>query len=328
MGFPLDSSPQHPPGPPLVAQLLNRLRMRQLALVLAFAEHGSLRRAAAALGMSQPAATKMIQELESALGQRLFEREGRGQKMNAAGERVLDFFQGMRGSLEAMLRELEELRLGSAGRVSVGCIMAPLPTLLNQAIIALNQTYPLITIQVTLDTSDRLVEQLGEGSLDVAIGRVAPQHRAQFVFHALDNESLAVVVGVGHPLAKKKHVAFASLLDYPWILQPPGSPMREVLEQEFRAIQAPLPRGLIETASILSTMRLIADTQMVAVLPLSIVGVYARQHLLKILPCAIKHKMGEFGSITRRDRPLSDAARYFLAALHRSRPVASGASGP
>ncbi|BEP93100.1 LysR family transcriptional regulator [Acidovorax sp. sif1233] len=310
----------HKTSPFVVSQLLNRLRMRQVALMLAFAEHGTLRGAAVELGMSQPAATKMIQELESALGQRLFEREGRGQRMTPAGERVLGYFQGMRGSMESMARELDELKLGSAGRLAVGCIMAPLPTLLNQAIIAFNKTYPLTTIQVTLDTSDRLVELLKDGLIDIAIGRVRPEHKALFGFQPLANESLAVVVGVGHPLSKKRQVPFSSLLDYPWILQPSGSPMREVLDQEFRSLHAPPPRGLIETASILTTMQLIADTTMVAVIPLSIATIYARHHLLKILPCHIKHKMGEFGAITRRDRPLPQAARYFLSALHRSRP--------
>jgi molybdate transport repressor ModE-like protein len=300
----------------LVSQILNRLRMRQVALLLSFADHGTLRRAAAELGMSQPAATKMIQELESALGQRLFERDGRGQKMTQAGEKVLGFFQGMRGSLESMVRELDELQLGSSGRVSVGCIMAPLPTLLNQAIIALNKTYPLITIHVTLDTSDRLVEMLKDGSIDIAVGRVAPEHRADFIFQPLENETLSVVVGLDHPLSTKKHVPFDSLLEYSWILQPSGSPMRDVLEQEFRAIHAPLPRGLVETASILTTMRLIADTTMIAVIPLSIADIYARHNLLCILPCHIKHKMGAFGSIIRKDRPLPEAARYFLSGLH------------
>jgi len=111
-------------------------------------------------------------------------------------------------------------------------------------------------------------------------------------------------------------VKFASLLDYPWILQPTGSPMREVLEQEFRMLQAPSPKGLIETASILTTTNLIAATDMVGVMPQSIADTYARHGLLAILPCFIRHKMEAFGSITRKDRPLSEAARFFLAALH------------
>ncbi|MEO8391052.1 MAG: LysR family transcriptional regulator [Polaromonas sp.] len=306
------------PNASLIPQLLNRLRMRQVALILAVGEHGTLRKASAELGMTQPAATKMIQELESALGQRLFERVGRGQKLTPAGDSVLRYFRGMRGSVESMTRELAELRLGGSGRVSVGSIMAPSPNLLTHAIVALKKAYPLLSVDIMLDTSDRLFELLREGRLDVAIGRIRDEHRADYAFTALENEALSVVVGTHHPLGTKKTVRFDSLLDYPWILQPKGSPMREVLEQEFRMLQAPTPKGLIETASILTTTNLIAETDMVGVMPQSIADHYARHGLLKVLPCFIQHKMEAFGSITRKDRPLSDAARFFLSALHGS----------
>lgn len=305
------------PGTTSISQLLNRLRMRQVALILAVGEHGTLRKASGELGMTQPAATKMIHELESALGQKLFERVGRGQKLTPAGTSVLGYFRGLRGSIESMTRELAELQLGSSGRVSVGSIMAPSPTLLTQAIIALKKAYPLLSVDVTLDTSDRLFELLREGVLDVAIGRVRGEQWADYVFTPLENEELAIVVGMDHPLGKRKSVPFASLLDYPWILQPSGSPMREVLEQEFRMQQAPVPRGLIETASILTTTNLIAETDMVGVVPQSIAYTYARHGLLRVLPCHIQHKMESFGSITRKDRPLSEATRFFLSALHR-----------
>ncbi|NDP64891.1 LysR family transcriptional regulator [Polaromonas sp.] len=304
------------PLPASIPQLLNRLRMRQVALILAVGEHGTLRKASGELGMTQPAATKMIQELESALGQKLFERVGRGQKLTPAGTSVLGYFRGMRGSIESMTRELAELQLGSSGRLSVGSIMAPSPTLLTQAIIALKKAYPLLSLDVTLDTSDRLLELLREGVLDVAVGRIRGAQWADYEFTPLENEALAIVVGVHHPLARQKSVPFDRLLGYPWILQPTGSPMREVLEQEFRMQQAPLPRGLIETASILTTTNLIAETEMIGVVPLSIADTYARHGLLCVLPCPIRHKMESFGSITRRDRPLSEATRFFLAALH------------
>jgi DNA-binding transcriptional LysR family regulator len=304
-------------NPSPIPQLLNRLRMRQVALILAVGEHGTLRKASGELGMTQPAATKMIQELESALGQRLFERVGRGQKLTPAGTSVLGYFRGLRGSIESMTRELAELQLGSSGRLSVGSIMAPSPTLLTQAIMALKKAYPLLSIEVMLDTSDRLLELLREGVLDVAVGRIRGDQWADYVFTPLENEALAVVVGIHHPLASQKSVPFDRLLGYPWILQPAGSPMREVLEQEFRMQQAPLPRGLIETASILTTTNLIAETDMIGVVPLSIADTYARHGLLKVLPCPIQHKMESFGSITRKDRPLSEAAQLFLAALHR-----------
>jgi DNA-binding transcriptional LysR family regulator len=122
---------------------------------------------------------------------------------------------------------------------------------------------------------------------------------------------------VKHPLAQHKSVKFSDLLIYPWILQPIGSPMREVLEQEFRILHVSPPQGLIETASILTTTNLIAETDMVGVMPKSIAQTYAKHGLLQILPCHIQHKMEAFGTITLKTRPLSQATLFLLAALHR-----------
>lgn len=305
-------------NPDPVPQLLNRLRMRQVALLLAVGEHRTLRKASAELGMTQPAATKMIQELETSLGQSLFERVGRGQRLTDAGHCVLGHFRGMRGSVESMTRELAELQLGGSGRLSIGSIMAPSPTLLTNAVISLKQAYPLLSVGITMDTSDRLLDLLREGLLDVAIGRIRDEQRQDYRFTALENEALAVVAGVHHPLCRKAAVSFSSLLNYPWILQPLGSPMREVLDQEFRMLQVRSPKGLIETASILTTTDLIDKTDMLAVMPRSIADSYAKHGLLKVLPCRIRHKMESFGSITRKDRPLSEAARFFLAVIHAS----------
>jgi DNA-binding transcriptional LysR family regulator len=290
--------------------------MRQVALMLAVGEHGTLRKASAELGMTQPAATKMIQELESALGQRLFERVGRGQRLTPAGISVMRYFTGMRGAFEAMSRELAELQMGSAGRVSIGSIMAPSPKLLTQAIIALKKAFPLLSVDITLDTSDRLLELLREGALDLAIGRIRDAHRVDYRFEPLENETLAVVAGLHHPMSKHKRVKLAQLVSYPWILQPTGSPMREVIDEEFRLQQAQPPQGLIETASVVTTTCLIAETDMIGVVPQSIAENYAKHGLLSILPCTIKHKMEAFGIITRQDRPLSEAAKFFANALH------------
>ena len=78
------------------SQLLNRLRMRQIALLLAVDECSTLRAASDRIGLTQPAATKMLAELESALGQPLFDRVGRGLVINPAGARVLGYFRGIR----------------------------------------------------------------------------------------------------------------------------------------------------------------------------------------------------------------------------------------
>jgi len=299
-------------------QLLNRLRMRQIALMLAIDERQTLRAAAAQLGLSQPAATKMLHELEDALGQPLFERVGRQLQRNAAGDRVFDYFRAMRGSMEALNRELGELRQGSAGRLVVGSIMAASPGRLTRALLDLKQQLPLLEMEVAVDTSDRLLNQLQEGVLEVVVGRMAPATAAECLFRPIDDESLAFIVRIDHPLLALPQVRFADLQHYGWVLQPPGSPMRALLEQEFREHSTPLPRGLIETGSILTTINLVRSSDMLGVIPQTVGALNDAYGMLRIVPYSLRHKLESYGSLVRRDRPLSRPAERFLELLHRA----------
>lgn len=297
-------------------QLLNRLRMRQVALMLAIDEEGTLRGAAGQLGLSQPAATKMLHELESALGLPLFERVGRGLRSTQAGERVTGYFRHLRGGMESLNRELQELRAGSAGRLAVGSIMAASPGRLTQALLALRRQWPLLAIEVAVDTSDRLLAQLAEGVLEVVIGRPLAQGDAAHLFHPVDDEALSVIAARDHPLARARSVPFAALQDHGWVLQPPGSPMRSLIDQEFQAHGLPLPSGLIETGSMLTTMNLVRNSDLVAVIPEAVARDHAQHGMVRILPCRLRRSLQAYGSLVRRDRPLSAPAAQFLELLH------------
>jgi DNA-binding transcriptional LysR family regulator len=266
--------------------------------------------------MTQPAATKMLHELEHTLGHTLFDRVGRGLRLNPAGTCVTQHFRGMRGGLEALRRELQALQLGSAGKLFIGSIMAASPADLTHALIRLKALYPFLTVEIAVGTSDRLMEQLREGQLDMVIGRMPGRSGGDCVFRPLGDEALSVVVSPKHPLAGRAKLQFAELQPYPWILQPAGSPMRDVIEQEFATHHLPLPPGLIETASILTTTNLIARTDMIAVIPWSIAQRYEQHGLLRVLPYAIHHRLAAYGSIVRRDRPASAALQHFLELLH------------
>ena len=297
------------------AQLLNRLRMRQVALLLAIGQHRTLRAAAAQLGLTQPAATKMLQELESAMGHALFDRVGRGLQLTAAGHRVLAYFEGLQGHFDALTRELGELEQGSAGKLCIGSIMAASPAVLTQALIRLKALYPLLTIEITVDTSDRLSDALRRGDLDLVIGRVPDTNAGAFSFSPIAEEALSIVASPQHPLAGQARVAWAELLAYPWILQPHGSPMREVMEHEFKNQRSPLPRGLIETASILTTTNLIGNSHMLAVMPTEVAERYEAHGLLACLRYTVRQRLSVYGTIAARDRPAGPAATQLMQFL-------------
>ena len=297
------------------AQLLNRLRMRQVALLLAIGQHRTLRAAAAQLGLTQPAATKMLQELESAMGHALFDRVGRGLQLTAAGHCVLAYFEGLQGHFDALTRELGELEQGSAGKLCIGSIMAASPAVLTQALIRLKALYPLLTIEITVDTSDRLSDALRRGDLDLVIGRVPDTNAGAFSFSPIAEEALSIVASPQHPLAVQARVAWAELLAYPWILQPHGSPMREVMEHEFKNQRSPLPRGLIETASILTTTNLIGNSHMLAVMPTEVAERYEAHGLLACLRYTVRQRLSVYGTIAARDRPAGPAATQLMQFL-------------
>ncbi|KRB96866.1 LysR family transcriptional regulator [Hydrogenophaga sp. Root209] len=301
-------------------QLLNRMRMRQVALLLAIGKSGTLRAAAAELGMTQPAATKMLRELENALGHALFERAGRGLKLTESGRCTLGYFEGLQGSLDALTRELDGIEQGGSGKLFIGSIMAASPELLSESLLRLRETYPQLAIEIMVDTSDRLTDALRRGDLDLVIGRVPEGALDDMEFKPVADEALSVVAGPTHPLAHKPRVAFDELLDHPWILQPRGSPMREVLEQEFRRNKARLPRGLVETSSILTTMNLLVRSDMIAVIPAEVAARYESHGMLACIRYAVRQQLGVFGCLMARGRPPSPPLAHLLSLLLPSQP--------
>lgn len=298
---------QHP-----TRQLLTRLRMRQIALLLALDDCKTLRAAAGQMGLSQPATTKMLHELEHAIGQPLFDRIGRGLVLNPCGAKVLSYFRGIRGSFEALNRELDDLEKGGSGRLAIGSIMAASPGRLTDALIELKAKYPLLTVSIMTDTSDRLMRQLREGNIEIVIGRNFEADSNDYTFYPVSDETLVIIAGGTHQLAQKSTVQFSELLSYQWVMQPNGSPARSVVENEFRIHNIPIPKGLIETASILNMINLVDRSEMISVIPEVIAKGYAKYGIISILNYPLEQKLSSYGILVRRERPLSSPARHFL----------------
>ena len=302
--------------------LLNRIRMRQVLLMLAIHEHRTLHAAAQHLGMTQSAASKMLRELEEALGETLFDREGRGLKLNAAGQAVMNSCRSLRSTMTALGHELYKLRLGSAEKIFIGSIMVALPDCLSSALLETKSIYPLLSVEVVIDTSDRLIELLRDGTLDIVIGRLpkdAGPAGQECVFRPIGEEEVSIVAAPDHPLvnlSKNTPAPFESLMDYPWILQPQGSPSREVIEEEFVSHHVAMPTGFIETSSLLFTSTLLKRGNMLAVAPRSIAVQYEETGSLRIIPYSFTHRLSAWGSIVHRDRHTTPARDKLLELLH------------
>jgi|SRR5437762_1465 len=295
-----------------------RLKARHLALLVAIAQHGSLRRAAQEIAVTQPAATRMLADLEDALGVALFDRYAWGMQSTPYGETLLRYARGVLTDLSEAREELTALAAGAKGRLRIGSVTGAVPRLLTPAIRAVRDGRPGLRLFVLVNTSDVLVAALREGTLDVAIGRLpASADSAEFDTEPLRTEPLCLVARTNHSLAKVAPIRTAALAGVTWILHPPNSGMREEVTAVLARIGIRPPADLIETVSVVATLALLQASNAVSVLPVDLADHYAEHGQLTRLSLRLPASGSTTELITRRDRRLAPAAQDFVAALRR-----------
>jgi len=308
-----------PPVQP--ASLFRRLRIksRQIMLLDALDEHRNLRRAAAAIHTTQPAATALLQQLEAGLGVMLFERHARGMEPTVYGEVMIRYARGVLHDFEYAGDEMAALAAGAAGLVRIGSVMGATPILLTQALARFKAATPRVRISLQVDTSDLLMPALLRGDLDVVLGRLPDQfYDADLEIEQLEGEPMIVVARPGHPLFGLAEITLADLVAQTWILHPLGSPMRRRVEQALQHASLAQPPDIVETSSILATTSLLGASDMISVMPLDVGRHYADHGLVAVLPVQLPISMAKLGIITRRKKKSSPCTEVFLRALRAS----------
>ncbi|SMG59919.1 LysR family transcriptional regulator [Paraburkholderia susongensis] len=302
---------------PSAATIRKRLRLRHLQLMVALSEMESLRRAADELAMTQPAATKALQELEDTLGVSLFVRHARGMEPTIFGEAVMRYARVVFEDLDELREELAGIEAGDIGKVRIGAVMAPSPELLTQTIVKLKDAHPRLQMTVTIDTSDVLVQSLQQDQLDIVIGRIPDGFPAlDLSFETLAEEALSIVVRPDHPAARSAtRPKLADLARYPWIIQPHPSPMRQVIDQTFRESRVAPPVSTVETSSILTTLSLLRDSDMLAVLPSSVAQYYVALDAIAAIATPLRGRLAPYGLILRRNRRITPAMQLVIDSI-------------
>jgi len=294
--------------------LLTRLRFKHLRLLDVLARTANLHRAAAELNVTQPAATKILQDLEEMLGVVLFDRTPRAMVPTEIGAYVVEYARRTLSEGERFALGLANLKRGGYGALAVGAIMATAPDLLPQAIAELKRRRPLMTIQVLAATSDQLVAALERGELDLVIGRLtAALQLAKLNFEPLSKEELWAFVAASHPLAKSTHVDLGDLEQMPWVLQPAPSPMRRLIDTAFAAAGLRTLDNLVEATSIFATLHLVRQAGMIAVLPSTIVADEVQRGDFVRLPLRFENELDQYGIITRREELSTPNAAEFIS---------------
>lgn len=307
-----------------ISPLAHRLKTRHLLLLVQLDERRSVLHAAEAAGMSQPAASKLLAEIEAMLGVPLFVRHARGVEPTPLGSSVILRARNALTELRQAEEELMEYRSGLAGHVALGTVITSATDLVPMAVAQLKRRFPKIVVSIEVDFSENLIEHLLVGKLDMAIARIHSVPGAVgLAYEGLDENPHGVFARAGHPLARRRTLGMRQLAEQTWVLPPPGNVLRDRLSVLFTQHGLELPQQGIETAALPVITSLLRMSDMVSVLADKVVAAECAAGTLARLPIELDMPLGAAGIVTRRGHALSRTAQTLLETLR-----ATAVAGP
>jgi DNA-binding transcriptional LysR family regulator len=161
------------------------------------------------------------------------------------------------------------------------------------------------------------LSQIDAGRLDLAICRTTiSQTPDLYESIRLQDETLAVIANVQHPLGTAKKVTLKQLAEYRWVVYRANMPMRLLLEREFRDAGIRFPLHLLETTSIFATLTLLQNNpSFVALVSIDVAQFFSRQRMTRSLPLTLASRSEPYELVTRKGAPLSPGARLLIDAL-------------
>lgn len=300
----------------LESTMLRRLRLHHLKLISELHDSRGVLKTSQRLNLTQPAITKALSDIERALNVTLFERTNRGLKPTRYGDILARHAKAILAQVHHAADEIEDIRIGYSGHVTVGTLLAASASLLPEAIAHLKRDRPELTITVIEGTYDALLPALQRGEIDIVLGRLATENRsADLCYEEFYSEPTCLVVRRGHPLAGETGLELEHLVDQPWLIPVQETALRRQIEAAFAAAGTRLPSNITESVSTLTNRALLQMTDCICVVPYHVVLADLKAGLLSMLPVKLQATTGPVGAITRKGQELPPAAQLLLNEL-------------
>jgi DNA-binding transcriptional LysR family regulator len=289
-----------------------RIKLRDLHILMAVADTGSMSKAAARLRISHPAVSKAISEIEGTLGVRLFDRGSQGAELTAHGEVLLRCGINVFDEMQQGLRSLEHLSDPNSGEVRLGCTDIILHSLMPPIVREFSAKYPGVQLDVKLtNPGENQIQELRERRIDLLITR-ATVLKDNFQSEVLFDEPLVFVVGAHSELARKRRLALQDIMEDNWVLPPYDSAPGALVGEVFRASGFAPPKPRVKTIAIQLTVSLIASGQFVGILPASVATLSAHRTALKVLPLKTAGPRISAEIVFLKNRTLGPAVEAFI----------------
>ena len=288
------------------------LKLVHLRLLAALGETRQIGLAASRVGVSQPAASRLLAEVEQIVGGPVHLRTGRGITLTAVGEAMAIRAQRVQMELRDAARDMAEIAAGGAGHVRIGAVTGPALDRVLPALRTVRLAQPQVTVEVIVATSDILCQQLLSGRIDFAIGRLpeGPERNLLGIV-PIAAEPVSLVVRRGHPLDRGRPFEAIDLLTYDWIMPGPESVLCRAVLARLTEHRMPHPPQRLATASFLLTLALLQQSNAIAPLARPVADTFATAPdaaFIK-LPIDLGIEVPPFGLLTRTNMVLTPVAQ-------------------
>lgn len=297
-------------------KIQSRLKLRHLRVVAAIGEFSNIRAAAEYLGISQPAVSRTLKELEDDIGLQLVHRTNRGVVLNEYGEALRRNARQVLSQVRRTSEELSDLSSGFGGHLRIGVLTANVSPLASRVIGQLFEEHPGSTVAVVEGSNDVLMPSLIQGDLDVIVGRLPNSYNRKFVTQeALYVEKEVFIARAGHPLLDVADLGLADTVNWKWILPRPETEMRQRIDAAFHAEGLELPNCVLESVSRVINRDLIRSSDMIGISGWSAVREHIEAGVLAELPIRIELSSQVIGFSSRKVEEPSKILSNFVALL-------------
>ena len=293
-----------------------RVKLRDLHILLAVVQSGSMARAAERLAISNPVVSKTISDLEHALGVRLLDRTSAGVEPTAYGRAFLNCGIAVFDELRRGVQEIEYLSNPTVGELWVGAPGTLTDGLIPEVLRRLADRYPRIVFHVVEGDTPTLCGMLRERKIDLAVSRTwASISGDDFATDFLFEEHLFVVAGLNSRWSCRRKIDFAELLGEPWTMPELGNAVGAMIVEGFGSAGVALPTPQVVSNSMAVRTRLVTTGRFLTLLPTSLIHFGAKRLPLTILPVALPLKSQPAQIITLKNRTPNAIARLFADEL-------------
>jgi DNA-binding transcriptional LysR family regulator len=294
-----------------------RVKLRDLRILRALAESGSMSRAAKQLAISQPVVSKAVADLEHLLGVRLLDRTSQGVEATVYGRALLNCGTVVLDELQRGMQEIAFLSDPTMGELRVGGAGPFVDGLIPAVISRLAERHRRIEFHVIESDPPTLCSLLRERRLDLAILRTSSSMYTEDLDSAsLFEEPMFVVAGLDNRWSRQRKIDLVELINEPWALPEADNIAMTLIADCFRAAGATPPTPQVVSDSMAARTRLVEMGPFLTFLPGSTLHFGAKRLQVKVLPVALSMKRPATQVLTLKNRTPNAIARIFIDELH------------